>query len=82
MTLSTPSILFHARFLGRGRLNRLRLTGAHKLRNLENKLKASQRPCLEAAKIIYQAHNQTQALKCFGKWQKRWQARAPKASLV
>ena len=28
---------------------------AHKLRNLENKLKASQRACLEEAKLIYQA---------------------------
>jgi transposase-like protein len=52
---------------------------AHKLRNLENKLKASQRPCLEEAKLIYQANNGTEALKCFRKWQKRWQARAPKA---
>jgi transposase-like protein len=52
---------------------------AHKLRNLENKLKASQRPCLEEAKLIYQANNGTEALKCFRKWQKHWQARAPKA---
>ena len=28
---------------------------AHKLRNLENKLKASQQDCLEEAKLIYQA---------------------------
>lgn len=52
---------------------------AHKLRNLENKLKASQRPCLEEAKLIYQAKNGTEALKCFRQWRKRWQARAPKA---
>ena len=52
---------------------------AHKLRNLENKLKASQRPCLEEAKLIYQAKNGQEALKCFRQWQKRWQARAPKA---
>lgn len=52
---------------------------AHKLRNLENKLKASQRPCLEEAKLIYQAQNGTQALKEYRQWRKRWQARAPKA---
>lgn len=52
---------------------------AHKLRNLENKLKASQRPCLEEAKLIYQANNGTAALKAFHQWQKRWQGRAPKA---
>src|SRR5215471_792667 len=52
---------------------------AHKLRNLENKLKASERPCLEEAKLIYQAKNGKEALKCFRRWQKRWQARAPKA---
>lgn len=52
---------------------------AHKLRNLENKLKASQRPCLEEAKLIYQAKNGTEALKCFRQWRRRWQARAPKA---
>jgi len=52
---------------------------AHKLRNLENKLKASQRTCLEEAKLIYQANNGKEALKSFQKWRKRWQARAPKA---
>lgn len=52
---------------------------AHKLRNLENKLKASQRPCLEEAKLIYQAENGKAALKCFRKWQSRWQKQAPKA---
>ncbi len=52
---------------------------AHKLRNLENKLKASQRSCLEEAKLIYQAQNATDALKEFRQWRKRWQARAPKA---
>jgi len=52
---------------------------AHKLRNLENKLKASQRHCLDQAKLIYQANNGTQALERFRKWQRRWQAQAPKA---
>ena len=52
---------------------------AHKLRNLENKLKASQRPCLEEAKLIYLAANGKEAQKRFGKWQKHWQIRAPKA---
>ena len=52
---------------------------AHKLRNLENKLKASQRSCLEQAKLIYQAENGKAALKCFRDWQSRWQKEAPKA---
>jgi transposase-like protein len=52
---------------------------AHKLRNLENKLKASQRACLDEAKLIYQAKNGKEALKLFRQWEKRWQARAPKA---
>jgi len=52
---------------------------AHKLRNLENKLKASQKPCLEEAKLIYQAHNRTEAIRRFRQWRRRWQARAPKA---
>jgi transposase-like protein len=52
---------------------------AHKLRNLENKLKASQRPCLEEAKLIYQAEHRTEALRRFRQWQHRWQSRTPKA---
>ncbi len=52
---------------------------AHKLRNLENKLKASQRDCLEHAKLIYQAKHSKEALKLFRSWQRRWQAQAPKA---
>jgi len=52
---------------------------AHKLRNLENKLKASQRSCLEEAKLIYQADTHTKALKLFQKWQKRWHTFAPNA---
>lgn len=52
---------------------------AHKLRNLENKLKASQRSCLEEAKLIYQAENGKAALKCFRKWENRWRKEAPKA---
>jgi putative transposase len=52
---------------------------AHKLRNLENKLKASQRPCLEEAKLIYQAPNRTEAIQRFRLWKARWQKQAPKA---
>jgi transposase-like protein len=52
---------------------------AHKLRNLENKLKASQKPCLEEAKLIYQAPNRTEAIARFRQWRRRWQKRAPKA---
>lgn len=52
---------------------------AHKLRNLENKLKASQQACLEEAKLIYQAENRTEAIELFRKWKRRWQGHAPKA---
>jgi transposase-like protein len=52
---------------------------AHKLRNLENKLKASQRPCLEEAKLIYLASNRTEAIQRFRQWKRRWQGQAPKA---
>jgi len=52
---------------------------AHKLRNLENKLKASQKACLEEAKLIYQAEHRTEAIRRFRHWKRRWQARAPKA---
>lgn len=52
---------------------------AHKLRNLENKLKASQKDCLEEAKLIYQADNRTQAIQLFRQWKRRWEKHAPKA---
>jgi transposase-like protein len=52
---------------------------AHKLRNLENKLKASQRICLEEAKLIYQAEHRTEAVRRFRRWQRRWQPTAPRA---
>ncbi|TMP97793.1 MAG: IS256 family transposase [Verrucomicrobia bacterium] len=52
---------------------------AHKLRNLENKLKASQGSCLEEAKLIYQARHRTAALERFREWKRRWRTQAPKA---
>ena len=52
---------------------------AHKLRNLENKLKASQQACLDQAKLIYQATNRTEAIRLFRQWKRRWQWQAPKA---
>jgi len=52
---------------------------AHKLRNLENRLKASQHACLEEAKGIYAAPNPTEALQRFRSWKRRWAAKAPKA---
>jgi len=52
---------------------------AHKLRNLANKLKASQKPCLEEAKLIYQAAHRTEAIARFGHWRRRWQKVAPSA---
>ncbi len=52
---------------------------AHKLRNLENKLKASQGTCLDEAKLIYQAPHRTEAIQRFRKWKRDWQKQAPKA---
>jgi len=52
---------------------------AHKLRNVENKLKALQRGCLAEAKLIYQAAHRTEALQRFRAWKDRWQRQAPKA---
>jgi transposase-like protein len=52
---------------------------AHKLRNLENQLKASQRSCLEEAKLIYQAEHRTEAIRRFRSWKQRWQSQAPQA---
>jgi len=52
---------------------------AHKLRNLENRLKVSQRPCLAEAKLIYQAAHRTEAIQRFRQWKRRWQGPAPKA---
>jgi putative transposase len=51
----------------------------HKLRNLENKLKGSQRDCLEQAKLIYQAPHRREAVARFRAWRARWQRLAPKA---
>lgn len=52
---------------------------AHKLRNLENKLKASQRSCLDQAKEIYLARNKTEALTQFRKGKCAWEPAAAKA---
>lgn len=52
---------------------------AHKLRNLENKLKASQHACLEEARLIYQAPHRTEAICRFRDWKRCWQRQAPKA---
>jgi transposase-like protein len=52
---------------------------AHKLRNLANKLKASQSACLDEAKLIYQAPHRTEAIRRFRAWKTRWQPQAPKA---
>jgi putative transposase len=52
---------------------------AHKLRNLENKLKASQSDCLEEAKLIYQSAHRRQAVERFRAWKKKWRPEAPNA---
>jgi transposase-like protein len=49
------------------------------VRNVENKLKASQRLCVDEAKLIYQAPTRTEALRRFRQWKGRWEAEAPRA---
>jgi putative transposase len=51
----------------------------HKLRNLENRLKVSQRGCLDEAKLIYQQEHRRGALECFRAWKRRWWRSAPGA---
>ena len=53
---------------------------AHKLRNIANMLKQSQRePCLQQAAGIYQASSRGEAQRRFRKWKADWQHAAPKA---
>ena len=52
---------------------------AHKLRNLENKLKATQKRCLDEARAIYQAPHRQKALQLFRAWKRTWEMSAPKA---
>lgn len=51
----------------------------HKLRNVANCLKRSQKECLEEAKAIYQAETKTAAVQTYWLWARRWRAEAPKA---
>lgn len=51
----------------------------HKLRNLENRLKASQGDCLEQAKKIYLCPQAKEALVQFRLWKARWKKEAPGA---
>jgi putative transposase len=52
----------------------------HKLRNLSNKLKASQQHCVTEARDIYQlSRNARQALQRFRSWKAKWQKQAPAA---
>lgn len=52
----------------------------HKLRNLSNKLKASQQHCVAEARDIYNlAHHRREAVERFRTWKKKWQACAPTA---
>jgi transposase-like protein len=53
---------------------------AHKLRNVANCLKASQREeCLRQAAAIYQAGSRREALHRAHWWQAKWEPLAPKA---
>jgi transposase-like protein len=59
---------------------RLQRCWAHKLRNVANCLKASQREqCLRQAATIYQAPSRRAAMKCFRAWKAKWESAAPKA---
>ena len=51
----------------------------HKLRNLSNRLKASQQDCVNHARDIYEAHTRQEAIHNFRRWKKRWQKEAPAA---
>jgi transposase-like protein len=51
----------------------------HKLRNLSNRLKASQQECVHQARAIYQARTRQEAIHQFRGWKKRWQEEAPAA---
>jgi transposase-like protein len=53
---------------------------AHKLRNVSNKLKQSQREaCLQQAAGIYRASSRREALCCYRQWEADWEHLAPKA---
>jgi putative transposase len=74
---------------GQGVLNALRFVfpriplqrcWAHKLRNVSNHLKASQRQaCMKEAAGIYQAPNRREAIRRFRRWKAKWEPLAPKA---
>lgn len=51
----------------------------HKLRNVGNYLKRSQKQCQEEAKAIYQAETRTAAVQAYWRWARRWRPEAPKA---
>ncbi|MGH9650544.1 MAG: IS256 family transposase, partial [Terriglobales bacterium] len=51
----------------------------HKLRNLENRLKASQQECLAEAKLLYHAPHRRAAVARYRVWRDRWQREAPRA---
>jgi transposase-like protein len=55
------------------------LCWAHKLRNVADKLRRRQRPCLEEAKLIGCAAHRTEAVQRFRLWKTRWQTEAPRA---
>jgi putative transposase len=53
---------------------------AHKLRNVANLLKRSQREaCLEGARAIYEARTRRDAIRAFWAWSRRWRDEAPRA---
>jgi len=53
---------------------------AHKVRNVANLLKRSQREaCLEGARAIYEARTRRDAIRAFWAWSRRWRDEAPRA---
>jgi len=51
----------------------------HKLRNLSNRLKASQQDCVSQARAIYEVSTRQEAVANFRRWKKRWHKEAPAA---
>ena len=51
----------------------------HKLRNLSNRLKASQQEAVSEARDIYEASNRSDAIQRFRRWKTKWIKIAPEA---
>jgi putative transposase len=57
----------------------LQLCWAHKMRNIANKVRRPDLPCIREAAAIYRASSKNQALRAFHQWKQRWEHRCPNA---